>query len=528
MILEVQTEKNKIQKIINTFKTDLIQYAKHCLKIIDKQGKLIALNLNAAQQQLDKQINEQYKKHGRVRILILKSRQTGISTYCQARGFWKTVSAQNQNAVVVSHLNESTKAIFGMVRNFYENLPHPLVTPDLKESTSNSMAFTHGSRWRIATARTGEVGRGWTTNYLHGSEVAFYPNADIIPGLLQTVPEAESEILLESTANGAGGWFYDACMRALRGEGEWDICFIPWHMMTEYRRKVDPYFEIEPEEQDLKDMFNLDDEQIMFRRLKIQELGGEDLFRQEYPSTPQEAFLTTGRLFVEPKFIDQAAVECYTPVGRYDVREQEFIEHERGLLKIFENPKDSLRYCIGVDVAEGLEHGDYSCIQVLDHMGNQVATWSGHVDPFDLAEIVAKIGHFYKKAWTLIERNNHGLTTIRKIQELNYPNLYVEQSVDDAYVDRLTRRAGFLTTTKTKPLIIDNLVHLLRQGESGIVDKELIDELRTYVVDARGITNAQPGCFDDRIMAYAIALFGLNSMPRKHRQNFKRVKKQFF
>ena len=128
----------------------------------------------------------------------------------------------------------------------------------------------------------------------------------------------------------------------------------------------------------------------------------------------------------------------------------------------------------------------------------------------------------------MIERYNHGLTTIRKIQELNYPNLYVEQSVDDAYVDRLTRRAGFLTTSKTKPLIIDNLVHLLRQGESGIVDKELIDELRTYVVDARGITNAQPGCFDDRIMAYAIALFGLNSMPRKHRQNFRRVKKQFF
>ena len=201
---------------------------------------------------------------------------------------------------------------------------------------------------------------------------------------------------------------------------------------------------------------------------------------------------------------------------------------EKGLLKIFENPKDSLRYCIGVDVAEGLEHGDFSCIQVLDHMGNQVATWSGHVDPFDLAYIIAKIGHFYNKAWTLIERNNHGLTTIRKIQELNYPNLYVEQSVDDAYVDRLTRRAGFLTTSKTKPLIIDNLVHLLRQGESGIVDKELIDELRTYVVDARGITNAQQGCFDDRIMAYAIALFGLNSMPRKHRQNFKRVRKQFF
>ena len=289
--MEVQVEKNKISKIIKTFKTNLPLYAEHCLKIIDKQGNLIDFKFNEAQTLLDEMINEQYSHHGRVRMLILKSRQTGISTYCQARGFWKTNTEQNQNAVVVSHLNESTKAIFSMVKNFYDNLPHPVVTPELKESTSNSMAFTHGSRWRIATARTGEVGRGWTTNYLHGSEVAFYPNADIIPGLLQTVPEAESEILLESTANGAGGWFYDACMRALRGEGEWGICFIPWFMMPEYSRKVDPYFEIEPEEEDIKEMYNLTNEQIMFRRLKIQELGGEDLFRQEYPSTPQEAFL---------------------------------------------------------------------------------------------------------------------------------------------------------------------------------------------------------------------------------------------
>ena len=163
-------------------------------RLLTNRGHLYPWSSTKAQKLLDEQIQNQYKEHGRVRILILKSRQTGISTYCQARGFWKTVSAQNQNAVVVSHLNESTKAIFGMVRNFYDNLPHPLVTPDLKRSTSNSMAFTHGSRWRIATARTGEVGRGWTTNYLHGSEVAFYPNADIIPGLLQTVPEAESNI----------------------------------------------------------------------------------------------------------------------------------------------------------------------------------------------------------------------------------------------------------------------------------------------------------------------------------------------
>ena len=187
-----------------------------------------------------------------------------------------------------------------------------------------------------------------------------------------------------------------------------------------------------------------------------------------------------------------------------------------------------MRYCIGVDVAEGLAHGDYSVIQVLDHMGYQVATWCGHIDPFDLAETVSTIAMYYNKAWTLVERNNHGLTTIRKMQDMGYPNLYVEKTVDDAYVDKMTRRAGFLTTSKTKPLIIDNLVHLLRQGESGVADIELINEMRNYVTDARGITNAQEGCYDDRVMSYAIALFGLNSMPRKHRQNFKRPKKQYF
>jgi|TARA_R100000084_G_C4649853_1_gene148998 hypothetical protein len=521
-------EKSDYKKIINKFKENLPFYAKSCLKIVDKQGNLVPLQMNDAQVLLDEQINRQLSHHNRVRVLILKSRQTGISTYCQARGFWQTATKQNQNAVVVSHLAESTKAIFNMVRMYYDNLPHPIVQPDLKESTTSSLAFAHGSRWRIATARTAEVGRGWTTNYLHGSEVAFYPNADILPGLLQTVPDQGSEILLESTANGAGGWFYEACMRAIRGEGEWELCFIPWSMMPEYRRDPDPYFERTQEEDDLAEMYNLDDAQLNFRRLKIHDLGSEDLFRQEYPITPQEAFLTSGRLFVEPKFIDQAAKECYTPIWRGDLYNQRLEEHKAGHLCIFEHPQPSLRYCIGVDVSEGLEHGDYSCIQVLDHMGNQVATWHGHIDPFDFAETISQIALYYNRAWVLVERNNHGLTTIRKMQDMGYPNMYVEQAVDDAYVDRLTRRAGFLTTTKTKPLIIDNLAHLVRQGESGIACQDLISEMRSYVMDARGITNAQQGCYDDRIMAYAIALFGLNSMPRTHRRKFKNERRVFY
>ena len=114
----------------------------------------------------------------------------------------------------------------------------------------------------------------------------------------------------------------------------------------------------------------------------------------------------------------------------------------------------------------------------------------------------------------IVERNNHGLTTLRRLQEINYPNLFVESSVDGAYGDKLTKRGGFLTTSKTKPLIVDNLAALLRQEESGSADLDLVSELRTYVIDDKGRFNAQNGCYDDRVMALAIALHGLASMPR--------------
>ena len=123
----------------------------------------------------------------------------------------------------------------------------------------------------------------------------------------------------------------------------------------------------------------------------------------------------------------------------------EFLEYSHGALKIFEHPKTDHRYCIGVDVSVA-RHGDYSCIQVLDHMGYQVATWHGHIDPFDFAEVVGELASYYV-IMDFDWGNNHGLTTIRKLQDMGYPNLYVEQAVDDAYVDRLTRRAG-LTTSK--------------------------------------------------------------------------------
>jgi hypothetical protein len=136
------------------------------------------------------------------------------------------------------------------------------------------------------------------------------------------------------------------------------------------------------------------------------------------------------------------------------------------------------------------------------------------VDPWEWGNLISQLGQRYNNAYVIVERNNHGLTTLRRLQEINYPNMFVESSVDGAYGDKLTKRGGFLTTSKTKPLIVDNMAALLRQEESGIADIELVNELRTYVIDEKGSFNSQQGCYDDRVMAYAIALHGLASMPR--------------
>ena len=275
----------EIEEIARKLKGNFPLYAKNMLKIVTKEGDTRSFVLNSAQLYVHKVLEQQLKDQGNIRALVLKARQTGISTYTQGRNFWKVTQNRNANAFVLSHLAESTNAIFNMVRHFYENVPHPAFKPPLASQSASTLVFDEiNSRYRVGTARSTQTGRGQTNRFVHGSEVAFYPQgSDIVAGLLQTVGGKNTEVILESTANGAGGWFYDQVMKSLRGESEWVTCFIPWYWMPEYRKKVSPYFVATPEEYDLAQKYGLDDEQLSFRRAKLDELGGTDLFRQEYP-----------------------------------------------------------------------------------------------------------------------------------------------------------------------------------------------------------------------------------------------------
>ena len=173
------------------------------------------------------------------------------------------------------------------------------------------------------------------------------------------------------------------------------------------------------------------------------------------------------------------------------------------MLTVWRNPVGGRSYVAGVDTAEGLMHGDYSCIQMLDvRSGEQVAVWHGHIPPDELAHEVFRMALWYNNALTCVESNNHGLTTIVQLRHLGHPNLFRKRTLNRA-TEKVSMEFGWKTTRTTKPLLIDDLDMALRNNELTLFDRHTIAELRTYVRNERGSMSGSP--FDDRVMALALA-----------------------
>lgn len=267
-------------------------YAPRCLTIRSKSGKVHPFRLNEAQLYLHAKLEEQKAKTGKVRALVLKGRQQGCSTYTEGRFFHKVTHSVGLKAFILTHLDEATNNLFGMAKRFYEHCP-AVVRPSLRASNAKELLFDKlDSGYKVGTAGSKGVGRGDTIQLFHGSEVAYWPNADThVAGALQAVPdEPGTEVILESTSNGRKGLFFEMCAAAMRGEGEYILVFIPWFWQPEYRKAVPEGFVPTADELAYQQVHGLELEQIVWRRAKIVELNGVHNFRREYPATPEEAF----------------------------------------------------------------------------------------------------------------------------------------------------------------------------------------------------------------------------------------------
>jgi len=300
------------------FDSNFERYARECLKIRTKSGSIEPFELNSAQKFIHAKFEEQRARTGRVRALVLKGRQEGASTYVEGRFFWRVTRRRGVRAFILTNTDDSSTAIFGMARRFYDNCPDS-ARPYRSASNAKELAFSQlDSGYKVATAGSDSAGRSETLQYFHGSEVAYWPNAQAhISGALQAVPDApDTEIVLESTSKGASGLFYQMCQRAMRGEGDYILVFVPWFWAADYRKAVEG-FEPTGEEAEYAERHGLDHAQLAWRRAKIEELHGVHAFRREYPATPEDAFAADVRGALWSKaIIDRNRVSVMPPLKR--------------------------------------------------------------------------------------------------------------------------------------------------------------------------------------------------------------------
>lgn len=524
------------------------KYIENFLYIKKKDTEVALLKLNQPQQKFYDVLKRQSEAGKPMRVIILKARQMGFSTLTEAILFKRTATRENVTSGIIAHKDDATTNLFNMSKLYLQELPEQL-KPETRASNAKEIIFDNRagtglrSKIKCMTAGGDGVGRSDTFQNLHLSEVSSWNNAkEILDGLLQAVPnKPDTLVVIESTAKGYD-YFKELWDKACAGENDFEPLFCAWWELDEYRMPADNIVLTE-EEKELKKLYNLDDEQIAWRRWCIRNNCGGDVntFKQEYPACPEEAFLASGECIFD-KDIVISQIERNRPLisgwkrGEFDykktilpVRNEKgevvaiekkisdicFIEKENGLITIHEEPQVKMnnknevyakrRYSIGGDTA-GLGD-DYYTAKVVgnDNLQTTATLRKQRIDEDKYADQVYCLGRYYHDALIGIE-TNYSYVPTRELQELNYPNLYLRERLDTT-LKEMQKVLGFETTKTTKQVILQALVVAVRDNPATECDIDTLKEMLTFVRKENGKQEAQEGYHDDLVMAKAIANF---------------------
>ena len=277
-------------------------FMENMLYIVDKKNRLERFILNEEQSRMLDHIEFCLANDLPIRMIVLKARQIGATTFFAGLGFWFAAMNRNITYGIVAHLLKSAESIFQKCKIFYNNLPKEM-QPSTTQMSSEGITFDKkngkgvNSKIQFATVSEG-VYRGQTLSFLHLTECAFWEgNVQAIENSLAPTVSINPRTIIvrESTANGYN-FFKDDWDRAVQGKSEYTPFFFGWQTHSEYRLPVPKGFEMTEKEIELKNKFGLDEEQIMWRRYQVENnYGGNDMwFQQENPMTPEEAFVASG------------------------------------------------------------------------------------------------------------------------------------------------------------------------------------------------------------------------------------------
>ena len=484
--------------------------------IVNKQAQTVPLTLNEPQAKILLGLKG--------RDIILKARQEGISSLILALFTVDFLSIENIRCVVISHESGATQKLFDKVKFYLESLKKtfPGELPyKLKYNSRSELVNTEkNSVFYIGTAGARAFGHGDTINNLHVSELSRWVNQErMMVGLLQAVPKG-GRVIIETTANGIGDYFYNLWKKAQHPSSPFKPHFLPWFLLKEYSTPIEGEFKLTDEEAELQIAYNLTNEQLNWRRYKLGELGGNlEAFQEQFPSNPNEAFIVSGNPIFPPSLLKWYERRCEPAkfignlTGGYQVF---FEENEKGDLKVWQQPNPNHDYVIGADVAEGIEvlpdgperdkRRDYSCAVVMDrNTAEIVAVWHGHVEGDQFGRQLDMLGRYYNTAFLGVEKNNHGLMPIIVLRDLNYPRLYYREKIGMSS-DQMTSEIGWRTDRFTRPLMIDEAGKWLREKRLAIYDEELVGELMSFVRFPDGQGRAAQNSFDDRVIALMICI----------------------
>lgn len=512
------------------------KYIEEYVKIRNKKSKIVPLKFNEPQLKYYNVIKSLKEQGKPVRIIILKPRQLGFSTATEGIFFKETVTKSNINTAIVAHKEDSTRNLFNMSKLMYDQLPDA-IKPSKKASNAQELVFDNDngtglkSKIKCFTAGGTGIGRSDTLNNLHLSELAFWTGdkKETLTGLLQAVPnDPDTMVVIESTANGFE-YFKELWDNSVAGKNDFVPVFIGWNELIDYQM---PYtgFELTKEEKELQKTFGLTLEQLTWRRWCIANNCGNDIqqFKQEYPITPEEAFISTGKCYFEQDNIIKRMQEVkdIKPVqqGYFDFKYNglkimsiKWVEDKEGAIKIYKKPKKYYPYVLAGDTAG--EGSDYFTGQVLDNTdGSQVAILKQELDEISYTRQMYCLGMYYNKALIGIE-SNYSTFPIQELDRLKYPNLYVRVK-EDKYTKKTEKSYGFKTTTVSRPRILGQLQAIIKESIELLVDTETLREGLTFIKNEKGRAEAQVGYHDDLIMALAIAY------DIRPQQSMKKVSKQ--
>lgn len=488
-------------------------------KIRDKNGNLINLKFNFAQDKFYSLLKESYGTKPS-RFIVLKARQLGISTFTEAFITFMTMFNPNTSSVLMAHLSESASAIFNMTKLFVNELPRSM-QPQQKYSNAKEIVFDgdNGLKSSIRVMVASDATRGSTYKYAHLSEVAFWEHPEeALLALNQAVPMTDdSLIVIESTANGFN-YFYNLWQDAVNGRNDYTPLFFPWYVDPNYSRKYDG-FQLSPYEADIKERYNLTLDQLQWRRWCIaNNCGGDEVkFRQEYPITPEEAFITSGTSIFNTEQILEHMKSLKGPIRRgyfsydYDglhLTNIHWVNDSNGYIKIYREPMGMS--VIGGDTAG--EGSDFFAAHVLDSDGNQCATLHKQFDGDLFVKQIYCLGAYYKSLIAI--ESNFDTFPNRELQRLRYPTIYVREKYDQILADTQDRY-GFKTTALTRPAIITQLVEIAREHIEKISDKETLQEMLSFIRNPKGRAEAAEGAHDDLVISLAIAYEAMHQLPNR-------------